>query len=40
VGELPLGAVLAQFAPGSDDENGLAGTLLAQVRTDKRVDRL
>ncbi|MGC0344099.1 hypothetical protein [Streptomyces sp. SLBN-8D4] len=40
MGELPLGAVLAQFAPGSDDENGLAGTLLAQVRADKRVDRL
>ncbi|WP_329446485.1 hypothetical protein [Streptomyces canus] len=40
VGELPLRAVLAQFAPGSDDENGLVGTLLAQVGADKGVDRL
>ncbi|MER5450996.1 hypothetical protein ABT052_32690 [Streptomyces sp. NPDC002766] len=40
VGELPLRAVLAQFAPGSDDENGLTGTLLAQVCADKGVDRL
>ncbi|MGW2834642.1 hypothetical protein [Streptomyces sp. NPDC001286] len=40
VGELPLRVVLAQFAPGSDDENGLTGTLLAQVCADKGVDRL
>ncbi|MBK3641559.1 hypothetical protein [Streptomyces sp. MBT33] len=40
VGELPLRLVLAQFAPGSDDGNGLTGTLLAQVCADKGVDRL
>ncbi|MFE9604390.1 hypothetical protein [Streptomyces hokutonensis] len=34
------GSFLAQFAPGSDDANGPAGTLLAQVCADKGVDRL
>ncbi|MET7738263.1 hypothetical protein ABZT02_44355 [Streptomyces sp. NPDC005402] len=38
--ELPLRAVLAQVAPRSDDEDGLVGTLLAQVCAEKGVDRL
>ncbi|OIJ63711.1 hypothetical protein [Streptomyces mangrovisoli] len=40
VGEPPLRVVLAHFAPGSEDANGLTGRLLARACADKGVTRL
>ncbi|ANP52507.1 hypothetical protein J2Z21_009250 [Streptomyces griseochromogenes] len=40
VGELPLQVMLAQFAEGDSDENGLTGRILARACADKGIPRL